>query len=117
MSKKRGHELCKQLKEQGIGLSNSELVDKLHALGYSDVKSHSSSLEDDQAATALEKILGEKKTKAAPVKRSGLGSFVRKRVNVEPPPAPAIHVAPPPSPASEPEPEPEPEPQWAEPPA
>ena len=31
MSKKRVHELAKQLKEQGIELSNQELVDKLHA--------------------------------------------------------------------------------------
>jgi len=60
MSKKRVHELGKQLKEHGIELSNQELVDKLHALGY-DVKSHSSSLEDDQAAAAYEKILGERK--------------------------------------------------------
>ena len=115
MSKKRVHELGKQLKEQGIELSNSELVDKLHALGYSDVKSHSSSLEDDQAATALEKILGEKKPKAAPVKPTGPGFVVRKRAHVEPPPAPAIHVAPPPAHAHAPEPEPEPEPEWAEP--
>ena len=52
MSKKRVHELGKQLKEQGIELSNQELVEKLHALGY-DVKSHSSSLEDDQAAVGV----------------------------------------------------------------
>ena len=63
MSKKRVHELGKQLKEQGIELSNNELVDKLHALGYTDVKSHSSSLEDDQAATAYEKIMAERKPK------------------------------------------------------
>ena len=30
MSKKRVHELGKQLKEQGIELSNQELVEKLH---------------------------------------------------------------------------------------
>ena len=34
MSKKRVHELGKQLKEHGIELSNQELVEKLHALGY-----------------------------------------------------------------------------------
>ena len=56
MSKKRVHEIGKQLKEHGIELSNSELVDKLHALGY-DVKSHSSSLEEDQAHAAYEKIV------------------------------------------------------------
>ncbi len=113
MSKKRVHELGKQLKEQGIELSNSELVDKLHALGYTDVKSHSSSLEDDQAATALEKILGERKPKAAPVKASGPGFVVRKRAHVEPPPAPIVVQAAPPAPAFEPAPEPE----WTEPPA
>src|SRR6266568_7006038 len=84
MSKKRVHELKKQLEEQGIELSNHELVEKLHALGY-DVKSHSSSLEDDQAATAFEKIMGEKKPKPAPVRHTGPGFVVRKRAHVEPP--------------------------------
>jgi translation initiation factor IF-2 len=100
MSKKRVHELGKQLKEHGIELSNNELVDKLHALGYTDVKSHSSSLEDDQAATAFEKIIGEKKPKPAPVKVTGPGFVVRKRAHVEPPPvahppAPQAPVSPP----------------------
>src|SRR6266496_4385577 len=88
MSKKRVHELGKQLKEHGIELSNTELVDKLHALGYTDVKSHSSSLEDDQAATAYEKIIGERKPKPAPVKPSGPGFVVRKKAHVEAPVAP-----------------------------
>jgi len=83
MSKKRVHELGKQLKEHGIELSNNELVDKLHALGYTDVKSHSSSLEDDQAAAAFEKILGERKPKPAPVKAAGPGFVVRKRAHTE----------------------------------
>src|SRR5919201_6441829 len=111
MSKKRVHELGKQLKEQGIELSNTELVDKLHALGYTDVKSHSSSLEDDQAAAAFEKILGERKPKPAPAKPSGPGFVVRKRAHTDgtahPPaahhaPAPAYAA---PSEASAPEPE------------
>ena len=101
MSKKRVHELAKQLKEQGIELSNAELVDKLHQLGY-DVKSHSSSLEDDQATAAYEKIVSERKPKAAPVRPAGPGFVVRKRAHaelVEPPrPAAAPHpVAPPPA--------------------
>ena len=124
MSKKRVHELGKQLKEHGIELSNNELVDKLHALGYTDVKSHSSSLEDDQAATAFEKIVGEKKPKPLPVKPSGPGFVVRKKAHVEtaavhppPPLAPApqvVHAAPPapangaPEPAFEPPPGPTP---------
>src|SRR5512146_3398543 len=91
MSKKRVHELGKQLKEHGIELSNQELVEKLHALGY-DVKSHSSSLEDDQASTAFERILGEKKPKPAPVRPAGPGFVVRKRAHTETPSAPA-HAA------------------------
>ncbi len=108
MSKKRVHELAKALKEQGIELSNQELVEKLHALGY-DVKSHSSSLEDDQAQSALERILAEKKPKPAPVRATGPGFVVRRRVHTEPPPAPqapaAAHLEPT---AAEPEPEAEP---------
>jgi len=78
MSKKRVHEIGKQLKEHGIDFSNSELVEKLHALGY-DVKSHSSSLEEDQAHAAYEKILNEKKPKPAPARPTGPGFVVRKR--------------------------------------
>jgi translation initiation factor IF-2 len=103
MSKKRVHELGKALKEHGIELSNQELVEKLHALGY-DVKSHSSSLEDDQAQAALEKILSEKKPKPAPVRSPGPGFVVRKRAHVEPPTVTApAHAAPPPEPEPEPE--------------
>src|SRR5512138_1962946 len=106
MSKKRVHELGKQLKEHGIELSNNELVDKLHALGYTDVKSHSSSLEDDQATTAYEKIVGERKPKPAPARPAGPGFVVRKKAHVElppepppPPPAPApVHAVSPPEP-------------------
>src|SRR5512141_624420 len=99
MSKKRVHELGKQLKEHGIELSNQELVEKLHALGY-DVKSHSSSLEDDQAASAFEKIMGERKPKPVVARPAGPGFVVRKRVHTEPPPAaaPAAHYEPEPAP-------------------
>ncbi len=93
MSKKRVHELGKQLKEHGIELSNTELVEKLHALGYSDVKSHSSSLEDDQAQAAFEKIAGERKPKPAPVRPTGPGFVVRKKAHVEPAPLPATQLA------------------------
>jgi translation initiation factor IF-2 len=113
MSKKRVHELAKQLKEQGIELSNQELVDKLHALGY-DVKSHSSSLEDDQAHAAYEKIVAEKKPKPAPVRATGPGFVVRKRAHVEPPTV--ITPAPEPEPVYEQQAyaEPEPEAPYAE---
>src|SRR5512138_2122069 len=108
MSKKRVHEIGKALKEHGIELSNQELVDKLHALGY-DVKSHSSSLEDDQAQAAVERILSEKKPKPAPVRSPGPGFVVRKRAHTEPPPAPVA-----PSLAFAHAPEPEPEPEYAD---
>ncbi len=101
MSKKRVHELGKALKEQGIELSNQELVEKLHAFGY-DVKSHSSSLEDDQAQSALEKILSERKPKPAPVRPTGPGFVVRRKVHdmtaPAPAPAPAVFQAPEPQP-------------------
>jgi translation initiation factor IF-2 len=100
MSKKRVHELGKQLKENGIEFSNQELVEKLHQLGY-DVKSHSSSLEEDQAQAALEKILAERKPKPAPVKHVGPGFVVRKRVHTEPPPPPAPAPPSPPPPEAE----------------
>jgi translation initiation factor IF-2 len=92
MSKKRVHELGKQLKEHGIELSNQELVEKLHALGY-DVKSHSSSLEDDQAQAAVEKILAERRPKPAAARHAGPGFVVRKRAHAEPAPAPAATPA------------------------
>jgi translation initiation factor IF-2 len=104
MSKKRVHELAKQLKEQGIELSNQELVEKLHALGY-DVKSHSSSLEEDQAQAALERIVGERKPKPVAARPAGPGFVVRKRAHTEvaPPPPPPPVAAEPPPPAGAPE--------------
>jgi translation initiation factor IF-2 len=93
MTKKRVHELGKMLKEHGLELSNQELVEKLHALGY-DVKSHSSSLEEDQAQAAVDRIVAERRPKAAPVKAAGPGFVVRKRAavvhEVPEPPAPAV---------------------------
>src|SRR5512139_838965 len=102
MSKKRVHELGKQLKEAGIELSNQELVEKLHALGY-DVKSHSSSLEEDQSQSAYERIVAEKKPKAPAPRPTGPGFVVRKRAHVEP----AAPAAAPPAPVHEPAPAPE----------
>src|SRR5512133_296666 len=100
MSKKRVHELAKQLKEHGIELSNQELVDRLHQLGF-DVKSHSSSLDDDQAQSAFEKIAGERKPKPAPVRPSGPGFVVRKKAHVEPVAEPPPPPPPPPAPVAE----------------
>src|SRR4051812_35378889 len=84
MSKKRVHELAKDLKVQGIELDNKELVSELQSLGY-DVKSHSSSLEDDQALSAVEKIVAKHKPKAAPAPVKAAGFMVRR--GVKPPPA------------------------------
>src|SRR5512137_513683 len=96
MSKKRGHELAKQPKEQGIELSNQELVDRRHQLGF-EVKSHSSSLDDDQAQAAFEKIAGEKKPKAPAPRPAGPGFVVRKKSTIPVPPvvaAPVVAPAP-----------------------
>ena len=76
--KKRVHELAKDLKTHGIELDNKELVSELQSLGY-DVKSHSSSLEDDQALTAVEKIVAKRKPKAAPAPVKAAGFVVRRR--------------------------------------
>src|ERR671924_1341 len=80
MSKKRVHEVAKELKSFGIELDNKEVVQELVALGY-DVKSHSSSLEDDQASAAPKK------------------AAVRRVEDV--PPAAAASESPPPLPAAE----------------
>ncbi|MGE5049382.1 MAG: translation initiation factor IF-2 N-terminal domain-containing protein, partial [Deltaproteobacteria bacterium] len=73
MAKKRVYELAKDL-----GLSNKEMVDWLRAHEY-DVKSHSSSLEDDQALAVLEKFKGEKSPKAEAPKASGSGVVLRRK--------------------------------------
>src|SRR2546421_4837677 len=73
MAKKRVYELAKDL-----GLSNKEMVEWLHAHEY-DVKSHSSSLEDDQAQAVIEKFKGEKTPKAVAPKPSGSGVVLRRK--------------------------------------
>ena len=73
MAKKRVYELAKDL-----GLSNKEMVEWLHAHEY-DVKSHSSSLEDDQAHAVMEKFKGEKSPKAPAPKPSGSGVVLRRK--------------------------------------
>src|SRR5215831_7180660 len=84
MSKKRVHEIARELKAQGIELDNKEVVTELVALGY-DVKSHSSSLEDDQATAAVQKIVDKRKPKVAAPPVAAKGFVVRKRTG----PAPA----------------------------
>ncbi len=73
MAKKRVYELAKDL-----GLSNKEMVDWLKAHEY-DVKSHSSSLEDDQALAVTEKFRGERAPKAAAPKTSASGVVLRRK--------------------------------------
>src|SRR6266852_5187506 len=73
MAKKRVYELAKDL-----GLSNKEMVDWLKAHEY-DVKSHSSSLEDDQALAVTEKFRGERSPKAAAPKASASGVVLRRK--------------------------------------
>jgi translation initiation factor IF-2 len=107
MAKKRVYELAKDL-----GLSNKEMVDWLKAHEY-DVKSHSSSLEDDQALAVTEKILGERSPKAVVPKPSASGVVLRRKKadtlgpdgqplgehpELAPPPPPEVHHEPPPPP-------------------
>jgi len=85
MSKKRVHEIAKELKSHGIELDNKEVVTELSNLGY-DVKSHSSSLDDDQATAAVQKILDKRKPKQATPPVTAKGFVVRRKVG---PPASA----------------------------
>src|SRR5262245_32105160 len=71
MAKKRVHELAKDL-----GLENKEMVSKLQGWG-DDVKSHSSTLEDDQVKAVIEKVTGERKPVAAP-KPMSAGVVIRR---------------------------------------
>ncbi len=115
MSKKRVHEVAKELKSHGIELDNKEVVSELVALGY-DVKSHSSSLEDDQAAAAIQAILAKHKPKAVEPTVAPKGFVVRRRavsptgqtttLTQEQPP-PSGEPLPMPEPAAEAEPQPE----------
>jgi translation initiation factor IF-2 len=127
MSKKRVHEIAKELKAFGIDLDNKEVVTELAALGY-DVKSHSSSLEDDQATSAVQRIVEKRKPRAAPPPATAKGFVVRRRApgadaphtnGHHPEPAAPAHepvaavpeAEPAPAPAAAPEPPAAPEPQ------
>ncbi len=80
MSKKRVHEIAKELKDKhGIEFDNKQVVAELTSLGY-DVKSHSSSLEDDQAIAAVQRIVEKRKPKAAPAPVAPKGFVVRRKV-------------------------------------
>ncbi|MFN0064514.1 MAG: translation initiation factor IF-2 [Myxococcaceae bacterium] len=81
--KKRVHEIAKELTKHGIDLDNKEVVTELLALGY-DVKSHSSSLEDDQATAAVLKILEKRKPKKVLAPVAAKGFVVRRRPDSPP---------------------------------
>ncbi|HYV45877.1 MAG TPA: translation initiation factor IF-2 [Myxococcaceae bacterium] len=81
MSKKRVHEIAKELNKYGIELDNKDVVTELVSLGY-DVKSHSSSLEDDQATAAVQKIVDKRKPKAPPPAVAPKGFMVRRKVGL-----------------------------------
>ena len=100
MSKKRVHEIAKELKSHGIELDNKEVVTELVALGY-DVKSHSSSLEDDQASSAVQAILNKRKPKAPEPPVTAKGFVVRRKAAPVETQAAAAALPP----AAEPEPE------------
>src|SRR5258708_14101659 len=92
MAKKRVYELAKDL-----GLSNKDMVDWLKSHEY-DVKSHSSSLEDDQAQAVLEKFKGEKAPRlVAPKPPPSARGSRRNRADTAPEPEHS-HAPPPPAP-------------------
>src|SRR5690606_35111952 len=89
MSKKRVYELARELDMQ-----NKELVDWLQAHGYDDVKSHSSSLDADQAQAVIDKIMAERNPQPA-AQIPAKGFVVRRRRAAAPtPPAPEGPTAP-----------------------
>ncbi|HEY3449136.1 MAG TPA: translation initiation factor IF-2 [Myxococcales bacterium] len=98
MAKKRVHEIAKELKAHGIEMDNKELVAELQSFDF-DVKSHSSSLDEDQANVAVEKIVQKHKPKPAPAPVSAAGFVVRrKRPDM---PAPAVEAPAHPEPAQQ----------------
>jgi translation initiation factor IF-2 len=80
MSKKRVHEIAKELKDlHGIEFDNKAVVAELQSFGY-DVKSHSSSMDEGEANEAVRKIVDKKKPKAQVPGTAPKGFVVRRRV-------------------------------------
>jgi translation initiation factor IF-2 len=95
MAKKRVHEIAKELKAHGIEMDNREVVAELQSLDF-DVKSHSSSLDEDQAVVAVDRIVQKRKPKPKPIPVQAAGFVVRRRkVEVPDVSAPAAVAAPP----------------------
>jgi translation initiation factor IF-2 len=109
MSKKRVHEIAKELKEKhGLEFDNKAIVQELKELGF-DVKTHSSSLDDDVASTAIQQIVDKKKPKAPVAAVAPKGFVVRRKVGdavvqtvAVPPPQQAPSVESPPVPPAPP---------------
>jgi translation initiation factor IF-2 len=101
MAKKRVHELAKDL-----GFENKDMVAKLQGWGYDGVKSHSSTLEDDQVRSVTERILSERKPTAPKPSASGVVIRRSKALNQTigghdtPPPPPEPAPEPPPAPVA-----------------
>ncbi len=72
MAKKRVNELAKEL-----DLSNHELIEKLHAWGYAGIKSHSSSLEEDEVRAVMDRVQAEKRG-PEPAKPTAAGVVIRR---------------------------------------
>ncbi|MDF1563556.1 MAG: translation initiation factor IF-2 [Deltaproteobacteria bacterium] len=73
MAKKRVYEIAKE-----VGLSNKEVVDRLQEMGF-DVKSHSSSLEEIEAESALARLRGDAPAVEEPKKAVSAVGVVRRR--------------------------------------
>jgi translation initiation factor IF-2 len=109
MAKKRVHELAKEL-----NLTNQAMIQKLQDWGYDNVKSHSSTLEDDQVRAVQERFRAGQKPAVAAKASSGVVIRRSKALNQTVGQAPeGAHEAPPveevhPEPAPVPEPVPAP---------
>src|SRR5690348_14738555 len=85
MAKKRVHELAKELQ-----LTNNEMVQRLQEWGYDNVKSHSSTLEDDQVRAVQERFRAGQKPAVAAKPSSGV--VIRRPKPVGAAGAPAEHA-------------------------
>ena len=104
MGKKRVFELAKEM-----GYSNQDLIEKLRTFGF-EVKSHSSTVDDDEVKRAFDKDAERRRTGTDEKRLSGTvirrrakgggGPVIRRRPKAEPEPeaAPEVEAAPAPSP-------------------
>ena len=88
MGKKRVHELAKEL-----GLQNRDLINRLKKAGF-DVKSHSSTVDEDDARRAVKKTDGSGARAKSDEKRPSGGAKVIRRRKQDAPAAPAAESKP-----------------------